>query len=175
MVPDAKYLGDDQHLIKLKQICSWFGSTPPSDKTSLTLLFFFSHWFCKRSKVMGEYIEPSATTWVSQETEKPHDGVWPEHMAVCLPPSTRHEEVIVLAWTLLLFRGAVNSEDGSFCWTKGDISQTCLIADLVEGEDSSLRSALEAIRERGQFDEEISDTLVFKNASLEHKVRWPDF
>lgn len=121
------------------------------------------------SKNMGEYIEPSATPWVSKEL-KPQDVGWSDCMALPMLPDIRHEELFALAWILLLFRGTVSSEDGGFSWVSEGSLQGGLISDVIEGEDSSLRTALDAIRRRGKFDGEFSDTLLCRNASLESKV-----
>ncbi|KAJ5799470.1 uncharacterized protein N7518_001538 [Penicillium psychrosexuale] len=117
---------------------------------------------------MGEYIEPSATPWVSEEL-KPQDVGWSDCMALPMLPDIRHEELFALAWILLLFRGTVSSEDGGFSWVSEGSLQGGLISDVIEGEDSSLRTALDAIRRRGKFDGEFSDTLLCRNASLESK------
>jgi hypothetical protein len=120
---------------------------------------------------MGEYIEPSAIPWVGDEVKKPHDEGWFECMTPPTLPDIRHDELCALAWVLLLFRGTVNSEDGGFSWVKEGSVQGCRISDVIEGEGSSLRSALEAIRRRGKFDRDLLDTLVCRNASIETEVR----
>ena len=122
------------------------------------------------SKNMGEYIEPSATPWVGEELKKPHGAGWSVCMTLPMLPDIRHEELFALAWVLLLFRGTVHSEDGGFSWVKEGSLQGGLISDVIEGVGGSLRSALEAIRRRGQFDGESSDTLLCQNACLESKV-----
>ncbi|KXG46753.1 AMP-dependent synthetase/ligase [Penicillium griseofulvum] len=116
---------------------------------------------------MGEYIEPSAIPWVGDEVKKPHDEGWFECMTPPTLPDIRNDELCALAWVLLLFRGTVNSEDGGFSWAKEGSVQGCRISDVIEGEGSSLRSALEAIRRRGKFDRDLLDTLVCRNASIE--------
>ncbi|CAI7588210.1 unnamed protein product [Penicillium glandicola] len=118
---------------------------------------------------MGEYIEPSATSLVNEELQKPHDAGWSDFMTLPTLPDIKNEELFALAWVLLLFRGTVHNEDGGFSWMKEGSPQGCLISDVIEGESSSLRSALDAIRRRGQFDGEFSDTLLFRNAYLETK------
>jgi hypothetical protein len=118
---------------------------------------------------MGEYIEPSAALWVSEEL-KLHDVGWSDCMTLPMLPDIRHEELLALAWVILLFRGTVHSEDGGFSWIKEGIPQGGLISDVIEGEGDSLRSALEAIRRRGQFDGESSDRLLCRNAWLENEV-----
>ncbi|KAJ5517003.1 hypothetical protein N7527_008563 [Penicillium freii] len=118
---------------------------------------------------MGDYIEPSATTWVGEELKKPHGAGWSVCMTLPMLPDMRHEELLALAWVLLLFRGTVHSEDGGFSWVKEGSLQGGLISDIIEGEGGSLRSALEAIRRRGQFDGEFSDTLLCQNACPESK------
>jgi hypothetical protein len=123
---------------------------------------------------MGEYIEPSATSWVNEDLTKPHCDGWSDSIALPLLPGTRHEEALALAWVLLLVRGTVNSEDGGFSWIREHSLQECLISDVVGEETNSLRSALEAIR-RGQFEGETSDTILFRNACLESKVSRPLF
>lgn len=119
---------------------------------------------------MGEYIESSATPWVGEELKKPHGAGWSDCMTLPVLPGIRHDELLALAWALLLFRGTVHSEDGGFSCVKEGSLQGYLISDMIEGEGSSLRSALEAIRRRGQFDGEFSDTLLCQNACLETKV-----
>ncbi|KAJ5827283.1 AMP-dependent synthetase/ligase [Penicillium robsamsonii] len=118
---------------------------------------------------MGEYIEPSATPWVGEGWRKPHDDGWSDYMALPMLPDIRHDELLALAWILILFRGTVNSEDGGFSYIKKSSIQSSLISDVIEGEGSSLRSALEAIRRWGQFEGELSDTLLCQNACLESK------
>ncbi|KAJ5862889.1 hypothetical protein N7455_006957 [Penicillium solitum] len=118
---------------------------------------------------MGEYIESSATPWVGEELKKPHGAGWSDCMTLPILPDIRHEELLALAWVLLLFRGTVHSEDGGFSWVKEGSLQGYLISDVIEGEGSSLRSALEAIRRRGQFDGEFSDTILCRNSCLETK------
>ncbi|KAJ5382955.1 hypothetical protein N7517_000866 [Penicillium concentricum] len=118
---------------------------------------------------MGEYMEPSATPWVGEELKKPHDDGWSDCMTLPTLPDIRHDELLALAWILILFRGTVSSEDGGFSCIKEDSLQSSLISDVIEGEDSSLRSALEAIRRRGRFEGEFSDTLLCQNACLESK------
>jgi hypothetical protein len=119
---------------------------------------------------MGEYIEPSASPWVGEELTKPNDAGWSDCMTLPTLSDIKHEEIIALAWVLLLFRGTVQNEDGGFSWLKEGSLQGGSISDVIEGEGSSLRSALEAIRRRGQFDGEFSDTLLFRNASLDNEV-----
>ncbi|KAJ5436641.1 AMP-dependent synthetase/ligase [Penicillium cf. griseofulvum] len=116
---------------------------------------------------MGEYIEPSTTPWVGDEIKKPHDDGWSECMTLPTLPDIRYDEFFALAWVLLLFRGTVNSEDGGFSWVEEGSVQECRISDVIEREDSSLRSALEAIRRRGKFDRNFLDTLVCRNACIE--------
>ena len=119
---------------------------------------------------MGEYVEPSVSPWVGKELTKPNDAGWFDCMTLPTLSDIKHEETIALAWVLLLSRGTVHSEDGGFSWMKEGNLQGCLISDVIEGEGSSLRSVLEAIRRRGQFDGEFSDTLLFRNASIENEV-----
>lgn len=119
---------------------------------------------------MGEYIEPSAAKWVSEELNKPHDAGWSDYIALPLLPGITHEEILALAWVLLLIRGTVSSEDEGFSWIKDGSSQAFPISDIVGEECTFLRSALEAIQERFQVNGECSDTLQFRNACLETKV-----
>jgi hypothetical protein len=119
---------------------------------------------------MGEYVEPSASPWVDEELKKPNDAGWSDCMSLPTLSDIKHEEIIALAWVLLLFRGTVYSGDGGFSWMKEGSLQGCAISDVIEGEGSSLRSVLENIRRRGQFDGEFSDTLLFRNASLANEV-----
>ncbi|KOS42736.1 hypothetical protein ACN38_g6384 [Penicillium nordicum] len=118
---------------------------------------------------MGEYIESSATPWDGGEPKKPHGAGWSDSMTLPMLPDIRHEELLAFAWVLLLFRGTVHSEDRGFSWVKEGSIRGCLISDVIEEEDGSLRSALEAMRRRGQFDGEYSDTLLCRNACLETK------
>ncbi|KAJ5494345.1 hypothetical protein N7463_010432 [Penicillium fimorum] len=118
---------------------------------------------------MGEYIEPSATPWVGEGSKKPHHDGWSKCMTLPMLPDIRHDDLLALAWILILFRGTVNSEDGGFSCVKEGRIQSSLISNVIEGEGSSLKSALEAIRRRGPFEREFSDTLLCQNACLESK------
>ncbi|KAJ5985289.1 hypothetical protein N7522_012485 [Penicillium canescens] len=109
---------------------------------------------------MGEYIEPSAASWVSDVFQKLDGAAWSDCVAVL--PEADQEQVLVLAWVLLLHRGTVQSEDGAFSWERNGKVQEASIKDVIESEDASLGSALQAIRRLGEFSE-IGDIISFKN------------
>jgi hypothetical protein len=116
---------------------------------------------------MGEYIEPSAASWVSDVFQGPDDSAWSDCVAVL--PEADQEQVLVLAWVLLLHRGTVQSEDGAFSWERNGKVQEAPIKDVIEPEDASLGSALQAMRRLGEFSE-IGDIISFKNTGTTTEV-----
>lgn len=116
---------------------------------------------------MGEYIEPSAASWVSDVAQKPDDSAWSDCVAVL--PEADQEQILVLAWVLLLHRGTVQSEDGAFSWERNGKVQEAPIKDVIEGEDASLGLALQAIRRLGEFSE-VGDIISFKNTGTTTQV-----
>ncbi|CAG8362630.1 unnamed protein product [Penicillium salamii] len=114
---------------------------------------------------MGEYIEPSSTAWATEEITKPGDAAWSNPIALPTFADASHEEALVLAWTLLLFRDTVHNEDGGFSWTAGADTLGCLLADVIENENTLLKEALRKIQDLSRPERIANDRIVLKNAS----------
>ncbi|KAJ5301900.1 hypothetical protein N7508_006763 [Penicillium antarcticum] len=111
---------------------------------------------------MGEFSEPSAASWARDVSEKPDDLKWSDCVAVL--PEADQEQVLVLAWVLLLHRGTVQSEDAGFSWEKNGKPQGAHIKDVIEGDGTLLGSALQVIRGLGDFSG-AGDIISLKNSS----------
>lgn len=114
---------------------------------------------------MGEYIEPSSTAWVTEEITKPGDAAWSDPITLPNFTDASHEEVLVLAWTLLLFRDTVHNEDGGFSWTSGADTLGSLLADVIESENTPLKEALRNIQNLSRSEKIENDRILLKNAS----------
>lgn len=114
---------------------------------------------------MGEYIEPSATAWGNAELANPSDDGWSDSVALPQLAGASCKQVLVLSWVLLLSRGTVSSEDGGFSWSGGSEIHGGLLTDVIENQSNLLRDVLERLRALGRIDEEMPDTLLFKNGS----------
>ncbi|CAG8214869.1 unnamed protein product [Penicillium olsonii] len=112
---------------------------------------------------MGEYIEPSSVTWLNEHVAKPGDGGWSESVTLPTVVDATHEEVLVLAWTLVLLRGTVHSEESGFSWTQGTQTYGCLLADVVPNDSTSLKEVLKKIQDLRQPERD-SNVLVLQNA-----------
>jgi hypothetical protein len=121
-------------------------------------------------KKMGEYIEPSVTSWVDAELAKPNNDGWSDSVVLPLLSGASHEQVLALSWVLFLSRGTVQSEDGGFSWNAGGETHGGLLVDIIESKGDYLEDVLKNMGVLGQFSEELSDTLLFRNASPRSEV-----
>ncbi|KAL4891454.1 hypothetical protein BDV59DRAFT_203622 [Aspergillus ambiguus] len=124
---------------------------------------------------MGEYVPPDVT----QQTTSPNiDEIandWSEPISV--PESVQNqidgEELLVLIWVLLLYRGSVQSEDGAFAWSsthlKGSrepLAQGGVISHVIKTETDTLSQVLCAIRTVRQGTSiDFGDTILLLNAA----------
>ncbi|KAJ5767063.1 uncharacterized protein N7511_004679 [Penicillium nucicola] len=110
---------------------------------------------------MGEYIEPGAASLAPDVSPEHDDSIWLNCAAVL--PETDKEPILVLAWVLLLHRGTVQSQDAGFSWEKSGKVQGALIKDVIEGDATTLGSALQVIRTLGDFSE-AEDIMALKDS-----------
>ncbi|KAJ5366479.1 hypothetical protein N7541_000420 [Penicillium brevicompactum] len=114
---------------------------------------------------MGEYVEPSSTTHVIEQLVKPSNDGWLESVPLSAVGDGSQNEILVLAWVLLLSRGTVNSDDGAFSWSTGAESYGCHLASVIGGGETSLREALGIIQSMDHTTKEEPNTLLFSNAT----------
>ncbi|KAJ5348713.1 uncharacterized protein N7506_001966 [Penicillium brevicompactum] len=114
---------------------------------------------------MGEYVEPSSTTHVIEQLVKPSNGGWLESVPLSAVGDGSQNEILVLAWVLLLSRGTVNSDDGAFSWSTGTESYGCHLASVIGSGETSLREALGIIQSMNHTTKEEPNTLLFSNAT----------
>jgi hypothetical protein len=88
---------------------------------------------------------------------------------VAVLPEADQQQVLVLAWVLLLHRGTVQSEDAGFSWEVNGKVHEALIKDVIERDDISLGSALQVIRGLAEFSD-VGDIISLKNAGTTSQV-----
>lgn len=123
---------------------------------------------------MGEYIPADVTQGVTiPEVDGLHNE-WSEPLA--LPSSMRSpievEELLVLTWVLLLYRGSVQSDDGGFSWATSTLQTTSTaetqggaLSDVIKAETDLLYTALEGIRVLRKTSDSDGGTMFFLNAA----------
>lgn len=114
---------------------------------------------------MGEYVEPSSTTHVIEQLVKPSNDGWLESVPLSAVGDGSQNEILVLAWILLLSRGTVNSDDGAFSWSTATESYGCHLASVIGSGATSLREALGIIQSMNHTTKEEPNTLLFSNAT----------
>ncbi|KAF9885568.1 hypothetical protein FE257_012774 [Aspergillus nanangensis] len=117
---------------------------------------------------MGEYI-PSPADLPLHSTNVD----WSDSVAL-LPPSqsrAEQENLLVLAWVLLLYRGTVQSEEGGFAWGStsvkdaAPITQGGLVSAVAGTDTDILTNALDAIRTMRQESSDVEESLLLLNAA----------
>lgn len=130
---------------------------------------------------MGEHIPSAAQLAATDPANAAVNGVydrWSECVALLPPTYTRseQEELLVLAWVLILARGTVQNEDGAFAWgvtgakDTTPVTQGGVVAEVIGAETEPLTKALEAIRALHRESSSDDDTLVLLNAAPSAEV-----
>ncbi|KAG2419937.1 hypothetical protein HFD88_004734 [Aspergillus terreus] len=123
---------------------------------------------------MGEYIPADVTQGVTTPEADGLHNEWSEPLA--LPSSMGSpievEELLVLTWVLLLYRGSVQSDDGGFSWATSTLqtistaeTQGGAVPNVIKAEIDSLYTVLEGIRALRKTSDSDGDTMFFLNAA----------
>ncbi|KAL5356154.1 hypothetical protein BJX96DRAFT_171343 [Aspergillus floccosus] len=118
---------------------------------------------------MGEYILAGVTQHVTHPENNDVHNEWSEPIALpsLAQSSIEVEELLVLTWVLLLYRGSVQSEDGGFSWAASNL-QTArggVVSEVIKAGADSLCTVLERIRALRRDQNNDGDAVLLLNAA----------